>query len=247
MSGHSRWAGIKHKKGAADAKRGKLFTKLIREITVAAKEGGGISEHNPRLRKAIEDSRAANMPMDNIQKAIARGTGELPGVVYEETTYEGYGPGGVAILVEVTTDNKNRTTPEIRKIFTAHGGSLGESGCVAWMFQKKGYISVEKSKFSEDKLMTMAIESGAEDFRSEDDLYEIVTAPTDFDKVKETLQAAGVPLLSAQLTRLPQNIVPVVSSQAEQVLHIVEELEDHDDVKEVYANFDIPKEVMEKH
>ncbi len=246
MSGHSRWAGIKHKKGLADVKRGKLFTKLIREITVAAREGGGVPEHNPRLRKAMEDSRAANMPADNIQKAIARGTGELPGVTYEEITYEGYGPGGVAVLVEVTTDNKNRTTAEIRKIFAQHAGGLGEAGCVAWMFQKKGYISIEKGKVPEDKLMALALEAGADDFQSEDDFYEIVTAPADFDKVKNELGKAGIPSLSASVTLLPQTYVPVASPQAEQVLQLIDELEDHDDVREVYSNFDIPQEVMNR-
>jgi YebC/PmpR family DNA-binding regulatory protein len=247
MSGHSRWAGIKHKKGLADAKRGKLFTKLVREISVAAKQGGGSPENNPRLRKAMEDAHAASMPQENIQKAVARGTGELPGVVYEETTYEGYGPSGVAVFVEATTDNKNRTTSEIRKIFTQRGGSLGESGCVAWMFQKKGCLSVEKAKFAEEKLMSLAIDAGAEDFRSDDgEIYEIITLPADFEKVKEALKTSGVPILSSEITFLPQTMIPVSSPQAEQVLQLIGDLEENDDVKEVYSNFDIPQEVMDR-
>ena len=247
MSGHSRWAGIKHKKGLADAKRGKLFTKIVREITVAAKAGGGNPENNPRLRKAMEDAHAASMPQENIKKAIARGTGELPGVTYEETTYEGYGPGGVAVFVEATTDNKNRTTSEVRKIFANRGGSLGESGCVAWMFQKKGCLTVEKNKFSEEKLMSLAIDAGAEDFRSDDpDVFEIITLPDGFEKVKGALSGAGVPVVSSEITFLPQTTVPVSSPQAEQVLALVDDLEEQEDVKEVYSNFDIPQEVVDR-
>jgi YebC/PmpR family DNA-binding regulatory protein len=231
----------------ADAKRGKLFTKIVREITVAAKQGGGAPENNPRLRKAMEDAHAASMPQENIKKAIARGTGELPGVAYEETTYEGYGPGGVAVFVEATTDNKNRTTSEVRKIFANRGGSLGESGCVAWMFQKKGSLTVEKDKFSEEKLMSIAIDAGAEDFHSDSpDVYEIITLPESFEKVKEALNVAKVPIQSSEITFLPQTTIPVSSPQAEQVLALVEEMEEQEDVKEVYSNFDIPQEVLDR-
>jgi YebC/PmpR family DNA-binding regulatory protein len=228
MSGHSRWAGIKHKKGAADAKRGKLFTKIIREITIAAKSGGGVPENNPRLRKAIED-------------AAARRTGEIPGVVFEEVTYEGYGPGGAALFVTGTTDNRNRTTSEIRKIFSSHGGNMGESGCVAWMFQAKGHIAIDRKAWTdEDKLMGLAIDSGSEDIKTDDpEVYEIVTAPADLEKVKQALEGAKVPLLSAENTMLPQNYVELTGGAAGQMVSLIEELEGHDDVKEVYANADI--------
>jgi YebC/PmpR family DNA-binding regulatory protein len=241
MSGHSRWAGIKHKKGAADAKRGKLFTKIIREITIAAKSGGGVPENNPRLRKAIEDAKAANMPLDNVKKAVARGTGEIPGVVFEEVTYEGYGPGGAALFVTGTTDNRNRTTSEIRKIFSSHGGNMGESGCVAWMFQAKGHIAIDRKAWTdEDKLMGLAIDSGSEDIKTDDpEVYEIVTAPADLEKVKQALEGAKVPLLSAENTMLPQNYVELTGGAAGQMVSLIEELEGHDDVKEVYANADI--------
>jgi YebC/PmpR family DNA-binding regulatory protein len=241
MSGHSRWAGIKHKKGAADAKRGKIFTKIIREITIAAKSGGGVPENNPRLRKAMEDAKAANMPLDNVKKAVARGTGEIPGVVFEEITYEGYGPGGAALFVTGTTDNRNRTSSEIRKIFSSHGGNMGESGCVAWMFHAKGHIAIDKKAWTdEDKLMGLAIDSGGEDIKTDDpEVYEIVTAPADFEKVKQALEAAKVPMLSAEITMLPQNYVELAGGEANQMISLIEELEGHDDVKEVYANADI--------
>jgi YebC/PmpR family DNA-binding regulatory protein len=248
MSGHSRWAGIKHKKGALDAKRGKVFTKIVRELTVAAKVGGGIPENNPRLRKAMDDAKAANMPMDNVKKAIARGTGEIPGVAYEEVTYEGYGPAGAAVFLTGTTDNRNRTTSEIRKIFSSHNGNLGAPGCVAWMFQSKGLITVDKKAWpDEEKLMAAAIDAGSEDFKSDDeDAYEIVTSPADFEAVKKALEAAKIPLATAELTMLPQNHVALKGSDAEQMLALMDELENHDDVKEVYANGDIPKDVMDK-
>lgn len=246
MSGHSRWAGIKHKKGLADAKRGKLFTKIIREIAIAAKIGGGRPDSNPRLRKAMDDARDANMPADNIKKAIQRGTGELPGVNYEELVYEGYGPSGVALMVDVTTDNKNRTAGEIRRIFSQHGGNLGETGSVGWVFSSKGLLAVEKSKTSEDQLMNLALEAGAEDLATDDpDLYEITTQPADLEKVKKALQDAKIPIASAEVTLLPKSYVKLAGAAATQMLALMTALEDHDDVKNVYANFDIPKGIME--
>jgi YebC/PmpR family DNA-binding regulatory protein len=246
MSGHSRWAGIKHKKGLADAKRGKLFTKIIREITIAAKIGGGSPDSNPRLRKAMDDARDANMPADNIKKAVQRGTGELPGVNYEELVYEGYGPSGVALMVEVTTDNKNRTAGEIRRLFSQHGGNLGETGSVGWIFSNKGSLTVEKTKTSEDQLMTVALDAGAEDIQSEDpEVFEVTTPPADFEKVKKALEAAQIPTLSAEVTMLPKTLVKLTGAPAQQMLSLMNDLEDHDDVKNVYANFDIPKEIIE--
>ena len=247
MSGHSKWAGIKHKKAIIDAKRGKVFTRITREIVVAAKEGGGVLEHNARLRKAIELGREANMPQDNIKKAVLRGTGEIPGVMYEEVAYEGYGPSGVAIMLEGTTDNRNRTASEIRKIFSSHGGNMGENGCVSWMFSQKGYIAVEKSKHNEEELMEAALDLGAEDFRAEDeDMYEIFTKPADFEKVKKGLTEKNIPLASAEITFLPQTYVKLNGKPAESMLKLLDILEDHDDVKNVFANFDISAEEMEK-
>lgn len=247
MSGHSKWAGIKHKKAIIDSKRGKVFTRLIREVTVAARDGGGNPENNPRLRKAMEDAREANMPLDNIKKAIQRGTGELPGVAYEEIRYEGYGPGGVAILVEVVTDNKNRTAPEIRKIFSEHGGNIAEAGAVGWMFSTKGYIGIEKNKVSEESLLNLALESGAEDMKSTDeDYFEIFTSPPDFEKVRSALQSNHIPIAQAEVTQISQTTIPLQGAKAEQVVALVKELEDHDDVKSVYSNFDVPKEILEK-
>jgi YebC/PmpR family DNA-binding regulatory protein len=246
MSGHSRWAGIKHKKGIADAKRGKLFTKIIREITIAAKLGGGKVESNPRLRKACDDAHEANMPSDNIKKAIQRGTGELPGVNYEELVYEGYGPSGVAVIVEVTTDNKNRTAGEIRRIFSQHGGNMGETGSVGWMFKSKGSIVIEKSKANEDQLMGLVLDAGAEDLKTDDpDVYEVVTAPPDFEKVKKAVEAAAISMASADVTMVPSTFVKLTGTPATQMLALMNELEEHDDVKNVYANFDIPKEIIE--
>jgi len=247
MSGHSKWAGIKHKKAIIDAKRGKVFTKIIREMVVAAKEGGGNPENNARLRKVMDMAKEANMPIDNVKKAIQRGTGEIPGAIYEEISYEGYGPAGVAVLVEGTTDNKNRTASEVRKIFSSHGGNLGENGCVSWMFSKKGYLAVEKGKFDEDKLMTLALDLGAEDFKSEDeDAFEIITKPEEFDKIKKALEEKTVPLSSAEITFLPQTYIQLTGKPAEQALALMDALEEHDDVKNVYSNFDISKEEMEK-
>ncbi len=246
MSGHSKWATIKHKKAAKDAKKGKLFTKFIKEITVAARMGGGDLNSNPRLRAAVLTARANSMPNDNIDRAIKKGTGELEGVTYEEIQYEGYGPGGAAILAQVLTDNKNRTVSEIRRLFTNHGGHLGETGCVSWMFDKKGVITVEKSQIDEERLMGIVLDAGAEDVKEEDDLFEVVTQPEDFEKVKERLDREKVAVASAQVTMVPKNTVNVDAKHVEQILKLTEELEDHDDVQGVSANFNIPTELMEK-
>lgn len=244
MSGHSKWAGIKHKKAKVDAQRGRVFTKLIREITVAARVGGGDPGGNPRLRTAIQAAKAVNMPADNIERAIKKGTGELEGVTYEEITYEGYGPGGVAVLVAVVTDSKNRTVGEIRKIFSRHGGNLGESGCVAFLFEKKGYIQVDAAKVDEDKLMTIALDAGAEDLLREESLFAVTAAPRDFEKVRDKIVKSGVQTLTAEITMLPKSSVKLEGKHAEQMLRLMEELEEHDDVQHVYANFDIPEEIM---
>jgi len=246
MSGHSKWSSIKHKKAAKDAKRGKLFTKLIKEITVAARMGGGDINANPRLRTAVLTARAASMPGDNIERAVKKGTGEIEGVTYEEIHYEGYGPGGAAIMVQVLTDNKNRTVQEIRRLFAKHGGNLGENGCVAWMFDKKGLITVDKVKIEEDRLISLALDAGAEDVREEGGLFEIVTRPEDFEKVREHLRRQDVPVLEGQVTMIPKNTVALAGASAEQILKLTEELEDHDDVQSVAANFDIPDELLEK-
>jgi len=246
MSGHSKWSTIKHKKAAKDAKKGKLFTKFIKEITVAARMGGGDLNSNPRLRTAVLTARANSMPNENIERAIKKGTGELEGVTYEEIQYEGYGPGGAAILAQVLTDNKNRTVSEIRRLFTNHGGHLGETGCVSWMFDKKGVITVEKSQIDEERLMGIVLDAGAEDIKDEDDLFEVVTQPEDFEKVKERLDREKVPVASAQVTMVPKNTVNVDAKHVEQILKLTEELEDHDDVQGVSANFNIPTELMEK-
>jgi YebC/PmpR family DNA-binding regulatory protein len=241
MSGHSRWAGIKHKKGALDAKKGKVFTRVVRELTIAAKAGGGNPDHNPRLRKAMEDAKAVNMPTDNVKKAIQRGTGELPGVVFEEVSYEGYGPGGAAVIVTGTTDNKNRTTSDLRQIFSSHGGNLGESNCVAWNFHLKGSLVIDRSVFSdEDKVMSVALDAGAEDVLTVDpDVFVVVSAPADLEKVKSALQSAGIPLVSAESTLLPQNTVALSGNDGQKMGKLLEELENYDDVKDVYSNCDI--------
>jgi YebC/PmpR family DNA-binding regulatory protein len=244
MSGHSKWAGIKHKKAKVDAQRGRVFTKLIREITVAARVGGGDPGGNPRLRTAIQAAKAVNMPADNIERAIKKGTGELEGVTYEEITYEGYGPGGVAVLVEVLTDNKNRTVGEIRKIFSRHGGNLGESGCVAFLFEKKGYVQIDAAKVDEDRLMTIALDAGAEDLQREESAFAVTSAPKDFEKVRDAIVKSGIRPLSAEITKLPKSTVKLEGKHAEQMLRLMEELEEHDDVQHVYANFDIPEEIM---
>ncbi len=247
MSGHNKWASIKHKKAATDAKRGKVFTKIIREIVVAAKEGGGVIENNARLRKAVDDARNANMPQDNIKKAIQRGTGELPGAVYEEITYEGYGPAGVALIVETTTDNKNRTASDIRKIFSKHSGSMGETGCVGWMFSKKGFIAIDKSAGDEDTIMTIALDAGAEDFVSEEDSYEIYTTTSDFNSVLDAIKAKNIEVAESEISMVPQTYVKLEGENAEHMLKLLDELEEHDDVKNVFSNFDISKEDMEKY
>jgi YebC/PmpR family DNA-binding regulatory protein len=248
MAGHSKWAQIKHKKAATDAKRGKVFTKIVKEITVAARLGGGDPEGNPRLRTAIENAKEVNMPSDNIKKAIMKGTGELPGVAYEEISYEGYGPGGVAILIEAMTDNKNRTVSEIRHILSKNGGNMGEAGCVAWMFEKKGYILVEKSKSDEDALMTVVLDAGAEDMKNDpkEDNYEVITAPENLDAVKDAIEQNKIQVSMSEITMLPKSYVPLEGSSADQMMRLIDSLEDNDDVQNVYANFDIPDEEMAK-
>lgn len=246
MSGHSKWSSIKHKKGAADAKRGKIFTKLIREISVAARFGGGDPDGNPRLRTAIAAAKAENMPKDNIERAIKKGTGELEGTHYEESVCEGYGPNGVAILVELMTDNKNRTMAEVRHAFTKYNGNIGTSGCVSWMFDKKGLIACEKGAVDEEKLMDVALEAGAEDISDEGLTLEVVTDPKDLETVKEALDKNGLSCVFAKVTMIPQNTVKLGEKEAEQTLKLLELLEDSDDVQNVHSNFDIPDDVMER-
>lgn len=246
MSGHSKWNTIKRKKAKADAQRGKVFSKLIKEISIAARQGGGDPEGNPRLRTAVSNARAANMPARNIENAIRKGTGELPGMSIEEFAYEGYGPGGVAVLVQVATDNKNRTTAEVRHLFTKYSGNLGESGCVSWIFEKKGLIAVSAAKADEDQMMEIAIEAGAEDVKSAEDMFEILTDPHDFEAVKQVLDEKGVKYELAEVTMIPQNTVRLEGGQAKTMLKLMEELEDNDDVQNVYANFDIPEEVFQE-
>jgi len=245
MSGHSKWSTIKHKKGAADARRGKIFTKLIKEITVAARLGGGDPDSNPRLRQAIAAAKAQNMPKENIERGIKKGTGELAGVNYEEVNYEGYGPGGTAVLVECLTDNRNRAVAEVKHLFERNGGSLGEPGCVSWMFQKKGLIALEKDKVDEDELLDVALEAGAEDVREEDTVFEVTVEPSDFEAVRKAIEDAGMPYTLAEITMIPQNTVKLEGKKAQQMLNLMQALEDNDDVNHVYANFDIPDEVME--
>ncbi len=244
MSGHSKWHTIKHKKGALDAKRGKLFTKLIKEITVAARTGGGDADANARLRKAVLDAKAGNMPNDTIERAVKRGTGELEGVNYEEITYEGYGPGGVALIIESMTDNRNRTVAEIRHMFSKNGGNLGESGSVGWIFDKKGYIVVSKDAKPEDELFEIVTEAGAEDLRDDVDNFEIITAPDNFDVVLAAVKEAGVEPEVAEVELVPQNYIKLEGAEAKQMLKLMESLEDHDDVQKVSANFDISEADM---
>lgn len=248
MSGHSKWAGIKHKKAATDAKKGKVFTKIIREIVVATKEGGAQIENNPRLRNAIEDAKEANMPQDNIKKAIQRGNGEIPGAIYEEMVYEGYGPAGVALIVEATTDNKNRTASEIRKIFSSHKGNLGETGCVGWMFERKGYITVSKSENDEETVMNAALELGAEDFKDEadSDVYEIITSVLSLEKIRKSLEEKNIDISSASISMISQTQIPLSGEDAKCMLKLMDSLEEHDDVKNVYANFSISLKEIEK-
>jgi|PersoiStandDraft_1058852.scaffolds.fasta_scaffold27181_2 YebC/PmpR family DNA-binding regulatory protein len=245
MSGHSKWSTIKHKKGAADAKRGKIFTRIGKEITIAAREGGGSPESNARLRKAVDDAKAANMPADNIKRAVQRGTGELPGVVYEEVTYEGYGPGGVAIFIEAMTDNKNRTLPEIRHIFDKNGGNLGASGCVRFMFDKKGYFAVDRGKISEEKLMEIALEAGADDLATDDpESFEIFCSPEAFHNIKSGLEEKGVPITLSEITMIPQNPVPLDDAKAQQVIRLMEAIEEHDDVQNVWTAAELNESQM---
>ena len=247
MSGHSKWSTIKRKKGAIDAKRGKIFTKLIKEITLAARLGGSDIEGNSRLRQAVVEAKEENMPKDNIDRAIKKGTGELEGAAnFEEVTYEGYGPGGAAVLVEVMTDNKNRTVAEIRHIFSKHGGNLGENGCVSWMFEKKGSIVIDKKAIDEDTLMELAIDAGADDVREEGNEFQVVTAPSAFLNVKEAIAKKGIKCLEAKVSMIPQNTVSLEGGKAEQMLKLMEKMEDNDDVQNVYANFDIADEIIEK-
>jgi len=246
MSGHSKWHTIKHKKGALDAKRGKIFTKLIKEITVAARTGGsGDVDSNARLRKAVSDAKGMNMPNDTIDRAIKRGTGELEGVNYEEITYEGYGIGGVAVLVETMTDNRNRTVAELRHLFSKNGGNLGEAGSVAWMFDKKGYFVIDKAAKSEDELFEIAIEAGADDVQDEGDVFEIYTAPENFEAVNTALKNAGIEPQAAEISMVPQNYIHLEGNDARQMLKLYDALDDHDDVQKLYANFDIDESEME--
>ena len=246
MSGHSKWSTIKHKKGAADAKRGKIFTRIIKEMTVAARMGGGDINGNPRLRAAVAEAKANNMPKDNIDRAIKRGTGELEGVTYEEITYEGYGPGGVALLVEAMTDNSNRTTPEIRHMFEKNGGNLGTPGSVRFQFDRKGYFVIDKKTVDEDKLMEVALEAGADDLRTDDpDTFEVTVSPDAFESVRQALEKNKIPTLEAKLGQIPQNYVKLDESKAKQMMRLMEMLDDHDDVQNVWSNFDIPEEMLE--
>ena len=244
MSGHSKWSSIKHKKGITDARRGKIFTKLIKEITVAARMGGGDINANPRLRTAVQAAKSENMPKDNIERAIKKGTGELEGVNYEESIYEGYGPGGAAVFIESLTDNKNRAVSDIRHILNKAGGNLGSNGCVAWIFEKKGYIVVESQAVNEDSLMEIAIDAGAEDVREDNGNYEIITAPKDFETVKTAVDKASIPYIVAEITMFPQSTVNLRGKEAEQMLNLMETLEDCDDVQKVYTNADIPEELV---
>ncbi|ABW66181.1 YebC/PmpR family DNA-binding transcriptional regulator [Desulfosudis oleivorans] len=245
MSGHNKWSSIKHKKGAADAKRGKVFTKLIKEITLAARTGGGDPDGNPRLRTAIAAAKDENMPKDNIERAIKKGTGDLEGVNYEENTYEGYGPGGAAVLVESLTDNKNRAVSEIRHIFSKHNGNMGENGCVAWMFDKKGYIEVEKSAAEEDHLMEVAIEAGAEDVRESDDTFEVITEVEDLETVRQALDGASIQYAFAEITMLPQTMVDLDDKTSEQMIRLLDALDDCEDVQKVYTNASLSDSVGE--
>ncbi len=247
MGGHSHWAGIKHKKALVDAKKGKVFTKLIREITIAAKIGGGDLASNARLRKAIEDGKAANMPADNVKRAIMKGTGQLPGTVYEEITYEGYGPGSVAVIVECTTDNKNRTFAEIRKIFSDKGGSIGTTGCVSYMFAKKGIILINKESATEETLMNVALEAGAEDIKTQEEGFEVVTAMENLDAVKTAIEAKGIKTESAEITMIPGNEVEVNDLEtATKIVKMIDALDDHDDTANVYTNHSIPDDILAK-
>lgn len=249
MSGHSKWSTIKHKKGATDAKRGKIFTKVIKEITVAARIGGGDVDGNPRLRLAVQKAKEVNMPQENVTRAIKKGTGELEGVQYQEISYEGYGPGGVAIFMEVMTDNKNRTISELRAVLDKNGGNMGENGCVAWIFEKKGTITIMTSEKNEEELLELAIDAGGDDLQTVDDHYEITTSIETFESVRKAIENSGIKVQSAELTRIPQNMVNVEEKNCKSLLRLMDMLEDHDDIQKVYSNFDITDEliaIMEK-
>jgi YebC/PmpR family DNA-binding regulatory protein len=245
MSGHSKWHTIKHKKGAADAKRGKVFTRIIKELTVAARAGGGDPDANPRLRTIVAEAKSVNMPADNIKRAIQRGTGELPGVSYEEVNYEGYGPGGAALIIEVLTDNKNRTVGELRHLLGKHGGNLGEANSVAWMFNKKGYIVVEKSKANEDTLMAAALDAGADDLQDDGDNWEVMSAPEAFQQVLEAIKALGIETAAAEIAMIPQNYIKLEGKSAQQMIKLMEVIEEHEDTKKVWSNADIEEKEIE--
>lgn len=245
MSGHSKWAKIKRKKSVGDQQRGKLFSKLIREITVAAKDGGGNIDANAKLRQVVDKAKEANMPADNIKRAIQKGTGELEGASYEEITYEGYGPGGVAIIVRTLTDNRKRTASDMRAIFTRYGGNMGETGCVGWMFTKKGVISIDKKNLDEETVLEMALDAGAEDVKTEEDSYEILTSVENFEKVKLAFQKKNINFNSTEISMVPSTVVPLTGKDAEHCLNLVEALEEDDDVQEVFANFDVPESILE--
>jgi YebC/PmpR family DNA-binding regulatory protein len=245
MSGHSKWHSIKHKKGAADAKRGKIFTRIIKELTVAARQGGGDPDANPRLRTIVAEAKANNMPAENIKRAIRRGTGEEPGVSYEEAQYEGYGPGGAALLIDVLTDNKNRTVGELRHLLEKHGGNLAAANAVAWMFSKKGYLVVEKSQAEEEKLMSAVIDAGAEDLRDDEDNWEVFSEPEAFAGVHEAVKRLGIEPATAQVSMIPQNYVKLEGKAAQQMVKLMEALEEHDDVQHVWSNFDIAAKEIE--
>jgi YebC/PmpR family DNA-binding regulatory protein len=247
MSGHSKWSTIKHKKGAADAKRGKIFTRIIKEMTVAARLGGGDVDGNPRLRSAIVEAKANNMPKDNIDRAIKKGTGELEGTAYEELTYEGYGPGGVAVIVETMTDNTNRTTPEIRHMFEKAGGNMGTPGSVRFQFEKKGYFAIEKNEVGEDRLMEIALEAGADDMQTDDpEVFEIYTRPDSFEAVREALEKSKIATVEAKLGMIPANYVKLDEAKSKAMMRLLETLDDHEDVQNVYSNFDVPEEMMDE-
>jgi YebC/PmpR family DNA-binding regulatory protein len=245
MSGHSKWHTIKHKKGAADAKRGRLFTRIIKELTVAARAGGGDPDTNPRLRTIVAEAKQVNMPAENIKRAIRRGTGEEPGVQYEEVTYEGYGPGGVALIIETMTDNKNRTVGEIRHLLTKYGGDLGQSNSVSWKFEKKGYIVIEKAATSEDTLMAAALDAGADDLRDDGETWEVLSAPEAFPAIKEAIEKLGIAPISAQVAQLPKNYVSLEGKAAQSVLKLLDLLEDHDDVQHVWSDVDVDEKELE--
>jgi YebC/PmpR family DNA-binding regulatory protein len=246
MSGHSKWHSIKHKKAAADSKRGRIFTRLIKEMTVAARMGGGDVDSNPRLRLVVNAAKAANMPAENIKRAIMRGTGELPGVSYEEANYEGYGPGGVAIFMRALTDNRNRTVAELRHILSKNGGNLGESGCVSWMFDRKGYFVVEKSAASEEKLLDLVLNNGGDDMCEDGDNYELFSAPESFEALKGALEAAGVPMAASEVSMVPQNYIKLEGRDAQTMLKLMEALEDQEDIQNVWANFDIDETALQE-